>query len=149
MLTPKQQRFVDEYLLDLNATAAYKRAGYKGKGAAACSSRLLTNAKVSSAIEEAMNKRAEKAGLSAELVIHGIMETIERCRQSTPVLDRKGEPVLVETPTGELAPAYTFEAMAALRGYELLGKHLGMFTDKTEISGPGVNVVPVLNVVIG
>lgn len=151
MLPLKQQRFVDEYLLDLNATAAYKRAGYRGKGATseACSSRLLSNAKVSSAIEKAMNKRAEKAGADAEFVIRGIMETIDRCRQAVPVLDRKGEHVMVKTPNGELAPAYTFEAMAVLRGCELLGRHLGMFTDKTEISGPGGGAVPVLNVVIG
>lgn len=41
----------------------------------------LTNAKVSSAIEKAINKRAEKAGADAEYVIKTIMETIERCRQ--------------------------------------------------------------------
>lgn len=137
-------------MLDLNGTAAYKRAGYKGKGATseACSSRLLSNAKVASAIEKAM-KRAEKTGANAELVIRGIMETIDRCRQAVPVLDRKGENVMVETPNGKLAPAYTFEAMAVLRGYELLGKHLKMFTDKTEVSGPGSGAIPVLNVVIG
>jgi phage terminase small subunit len=141
MLTLKQQRFVDEYLIDLNATAAYKRAGYKGKGATseACSSRLLSNAKVSSAIEKAMNKRAEKIGVSAEHVIKTIMETIERCRQAEPVLDKEGNP------TGE----YRFDASSVLRGCELLGKHLKMFTDKTEVSGLGSSVVPVLNVIIG
>ena len=141
MLTPKQQRFVEEYLLDLNATAAYRRAGYRGKGAtsAACSSRLLTNAKVASAIEKAMNKRAEKAGADAAYVIRTIMGTIERCRQAEPVLDKEG------TPTGE----YRFDAGSVLKGCELLGKHLKMFTDKTEISGPSGGAVPVLNVVIG
>jgi phage terminase small subunit len=56
---------------------------------------------------------------------------------------------MIATPSGKLAPAYTFEAMAVLKGYELLGKHLGMFTDKTEISGPGGAAIPVINVTIG
>lgn len=48
-------------------------------------------------------------------------------------------------PTG----GYRFDAGNVLKGCELLGKHLKMFTDKTEISGPGGGAVPVLNVVIG
>ena len=86
-----------------------------------------------------MNKRAEKVGADAEYVIKTIMETIERCRQAEPILDKEG------TPTGE----YRFDAGNVLKGCELLGKHLKMFTDKTEISGPGGGAVPVLNVVIG
>jgi phage terminase small subunit len=151
MLTPKQKRFVDEYTLDLNGAAAYERAGYRGKGATAeaCSSRMLSNAKVAQAVSDAIERRSERTQADAELVVRGILDTIERCRQARPVLNRKGEPVMVRTPSGELAPAYTFEAMAVLKGYELLGKHSGMFTDKTEISGPEGAAIPVINVTIG
>jgi len=55
--------------------------------------------------------------------------------QAEPVLDRRGEPVYVETPTGELAPAYTFQAAPANRSLELIGKHLGLFPDKVEHTG--------------
>lgn len=58
-LTPKQQRFVEEYLIDLNATKAYIRAGYTVKSedvAAATAYKLLRDAKVQEAIQEARNK---------------------------------------------------------------------------------------------
>ena len=55
---------------------------------------------------------------------------MERCKQAEAVLDRRGEAVLVETPSGDLAPAYTFNAMGVFKGAELLGKHLGMFNEK-------------------
>ena len=55
-LNPKQQRFIQEYLIDLNATAAYKRAGYeaKGKAAGAAASRLLSHGKVAAAVKQAL-----------------------------------------------------------------------------------------------
>lgn len=69
-LTPKQKRFADEYLIDLNATAAYKRAGYKGMGnvAEAGASEILRNPKVSAYVKKRSAEIAEKAGLTAELV---------------------------------------------------------------------------------
>jgi phage terminase small subunit len=71
-LTPRQQRFVDEYLIDLNATQAAIRAGYSENGAKVAGFRLLTNANVSAAVNRSQAKRAEKleitaAGISAEL----------------------------------------------------------------------------------
>jgi phage terminase small subunit len=138
MLTLKQQRFVDEYLLDLNGTQAAIRAGYSPKTAAVIANENLNKPYIAVAIEAAMNKRAESVGLSAEYVIKTIISTIERCSQAEPVLDKEG------APTGE----YRFDAGNVLKGCELLGKHLKMFTDKVEVSGPR-GAVPVLNVVIG
>jgi hypothetical protein len=60
----------------------------------------------------------------------------ERCKQARPVVDKKGDPVLVETPSGEFAPAYAFQPLAVLRGLDLAGKHLGMFATKTVLTGP-------------
>lgn len=152
-LNAKQQRFVDEYLIDLNATAAYKRAGYvaTGHSAEANANRLLSNAEVAQKIQDAIEKRSEETGIDAKYVLTTIFETIERCKQAKPVTYKNGDPVMVETPDGEIVPAYSFDAGAVLKGAELLGKHLKMFTDKTEVSGPnGASlVVPVLNVSIG
>jgi len=144
-LTPRQKCFVGEYLLDLNATKAAIRAGYSEKSAEVTGSRMLRNAKVRAAVDQAMEKRAKRNELSADYVIDGIKETIERCRQARPVLDRKGKPVLVETPAGEQVPAYVFEPFAVLKGYELLGKHLKMFTDRSEVDFKG-KLVLVTNV---
>ncbi len=70
-LTNKQQIFVREYLIDLNATAAYKRAGYKagGNAAEAAASRLLRNVKVAAAVAAAQAERAERVGLTADEVL--------------------------------------------------------------------------------
>ena len=71
------------------------------------------------------------------------MDTIERCRQAKPVYDKAGDPVLVFNEQDQtIVPAYEFDSSAVLRGAELLGKHLKLFTDKTEVSGDMiVNVV--------
>lgn len=143
-LTPQQSRFVDEYLIDLNATQAYHRAGYKAKGRAAenNASRLLGNAGVQQAIQERMNDRSERTRIDADFVLHGIAKNIKRCEQVEPVTDRNGEPVMVETETGDIAPAYKYDATNALKGYELLGKHLKLFTDKVDHSSEDGSMSP-------
>lgn len=111
-LNPRQQMFVKEYLIDLNATAAYKRAGYKARGAAADTnaSRLLKNAEIATAVQAGMDKRATQTGISPEYVLSSIKRIAE---------------------AAELAD----DRAAALKGHELLGKHLRLFTDKVEHSG--------------
>ncbi len=61
------------------------------------------------------------------------METMERCKQAEPVKYQNGNPVMIDTPDGELAPAYKFDAAAVLKGAELLGRHLALFTDKAVV----------------
>lgn len=70
-MTEQQISFVEEYLIDLNRTAAYKRAGYKGEGNTAYvnASRMLRNAKVSRAVQDAMDARAKRTQISQDLVL--------------------------------------------------------------------------------
>lgn len=68
-LTDKQRRFVDEYLVDLNATQAAIRAGYSEKTACEQSSRLLANVKVSAALQDAMKARSERTQITADMVL--------------------------------------------------------------------------------
>src|SRR5688572_17741461 len=70
-LTLKQKRFAAEYCLDLNATAAYRRAGYNARGnaAEACASRLLSNAKVQQAIQEKEQIAAKRLEVNTENVL--------------------------------------------------------------------------------
>jgi phage terminase small subunit len=74
-LTPKQQRFVAEYLIDLNATAAYKRAGYKGNGRSAenAASRLLGNVGVQAAIKEARDSQSQRLLVEADDVLRELL----------------------------------------------------------------------------
>ncbi len=134
-LSPKKQQFVVEYLIDRNGTKACIRAGYSPKTARARAEQLLREDAVRKAIQAGMDARAERTGIDADMVLKGIVTTIRRCEQVEPVLDRKGEPVMVETPQGSVAPAYVFDAKNVLRGYELLGKHLKLFTEKVEHTG--------------
>lgn len=68
-LTPKQEAFVREYLIDLNATQAAIRAGYSAKTAYSQGERLLRNVEVSTALSEAKTARSDKAGIDAEWVL--------------------------------------------------------------------------------
>jgi phage terminase small subunit len=132
----KQAAFAREYIVDLNATQAAIRAGYSEKTAYSHGQRLLKHVEVAAAIQTAMDDRAKRVEVSADYVLESIVSTMERCKQAEPVMDRKGDPVMVETPDGVLAKAYTFNAAGVLKGAELLGRHLKLFTDKIEHGGP-------------
>ena len=112
-LTDKQAAFVREYLVDLNATQAAIRAGYSERTANAQAGRLLANVGIREAIENAQAKRARRVEIKAEDVLRGVIEVTTQARDS-----------------GDLK--------TALKGYELQGKHLGMWTErvKQEVSGP-------------
>lgn len=132
-LTPKQSLFVREYLVDLNATQAAIRAGYSEKTAGQIGEQNLKKLEIKQAVSEAVQERAKKVDITAEYVLSTIKNTIERCAQAEPVFDREG----VET--GE----YKFDSAAVLKGSELLGKYLKLFTDKTEVSNPDGTLKPV------
>ncbi len=134
-LTPKQARFVQEYLVDLNATRAAIRAGYSEKTAKAIGHENLTKPDIAAAVKAARQQLAEKVEITQEWVLGNLKTVAERCLQTAPVLGRKGDQVLVENTDGELVPAFVFNAAGATRSLELLGKHIGMFVDRTEITG--------------
>lgn len=68
-LTAKQKRFVEEYLIDLNATAAAKRAGYSKHTAAQMGAENLTKPVLAQMIKLAMDKRSEEVGVDAAWVL--------------------------------------------------------------------------------
>lgn len=113
-MTPKQARFVSEYLIDLNATAAAKRAGYSEKTADKIGPELLGKTSVSEAIAVAIRKREKKTEITAEYVLGNLKMIVERC----------------------MSPG-SFDARGAAKALELLGRHLGMFTDKVKVEGGG------------
>ena len=125
-LSDKQKKFADEYLLTLNASEAYRKAGYttgNDKAIAASASRLLSNAKVKAYIEERQAIMQEKTGINQAWVLNRLKDISDRCMQAIPVMIKvDGE--LIES--GE----YKFDSMGANRSTELIGKHLGMFSDK-------------------
>lgn len=129
-LTDKQESFIREYLVDLNATAAYIRAGYEKNGANANASRLMANDSIRARIEESQQKRAEQLQLDAQWVLRRLRDISDRCMTAEPVMAFNYESKQLEE-TGE----YKFDSQGANKATELIGKHLGMFVDKQEITG--------------
>jgi phage terminase small subunit len=135
-LTPKQQRFVEEYLIDLNATQAAIRAGYSAKTSAWIGPRLVSKGHVSRAIEAAKADRSERVEITQDYVIIGLKEVAERCLQKKPVLEydpQQRRKVQAVDENGK--EIWMFDSTGANRAFELLGKHLGIFINKTELTG--------------
>lgn len=151
-LTDRQQAFVKEYLIDLNATQAYIRAGYNvkdSKVAESKASRLVSNGKVSRAIEAEIAARSKRTEITADWVLTNLKEIAERCMQKKPVMvwDRSEKCMVQAEEDGE--GVWTFDSTGANRATELAGKHLGMFTDKLNIgNADGTNLEPPKLVII-
>jgi Terminase small subunit len=112
-LNDRQARFVVQFLVDFNATAAYRRAGYtaRGNAAEACASRLLRHAKVRQALEVAMRQQQQRVELTADEVIEGLRrEAADRGDGSS--------------------------HSARVAALSWLGRHLAMFTDCHEHTFP-------------
>ena len=122
-LTDKQKRFVEDYLVDLNATQAAIRAGYSAKTAEQQAYQLLQKTSVSEAIAAAQAARSERTELTQDWVLDRLREVTERCMQHEALLDHEGNP------TGE----YKFNASGANKSIELIGKHFGMFKDNLKV----------------
>ncbi|AVZ03938.1 terminase small subunit [Acinetobacter pittii] len=73
-LTPKQQRFVEEYLIDLNATQAAIRAGYSEKTANEIGAENLAKPSIAKAIQDALKERSERVQIDADYVLKRLVE---------------------------------------------------------------------------
>ena len=122
-LTPKQQRFVDEYLIDLNATQAAIRAGYSPKTARQIGEQNLSKLDIKNAIESAQQERQKRTLVTQDDVIRGLLTEAEWQGEGS-------------------------SHSARVAAWAHLGKHLNMFTDKidhTSSDGSMTPVAPVFN----
>jgi phage terminase small subunit len=172
-LTPRQRRFVEEYVVDLNGTQAAIRAGYSRSGASVEGSRLLANPKIQAAVAAAQEERSKRTGITADWVLQRLaafasvdIRNVVSWGEAVPVRDPEtGEESITngvaivdskdldpltaaaitevsQTRTGEIRVKLV-DKLAAL---EKIGKHLGMFVDRKELSGPGGGPIDVKNV---
>ena len=133
-LTDKQKKFIEEYLVDMNGTRAY-RVAYpsvkKNETAAALASRLLTNDKVKKAIEPILASMSSDRMATATEVMEYLTSVMRG--EST------AEIVVVEGLGDGCSEARRFkkapDEKERLRAAELLGKRFGLFKDKVEVSG--------------
>jgi phage terminase small subunit len=148
-LTAKQKIFADEYLIDLNATRAYKVAYPKVKNdetAAANSSRMLRNAKVEDYIQKRMKDREKRTEITQDMVLKelakiGFANVTDYVTIEGPYVKVKQTTDMPEDKLGAIAGikegANGIEIKLNDKGkaLELIGRHLGMFKDKLEVSG--------------
>ena len=143
-LTAKQQRFCDEYLIDLNATQAAIRAGYSPKTAEQAASRLLTIVKVSDEIKREMAERSKRTGINQDRVVQELAKLA--FVNIADVVDLDNATVRRSATDEDLACIQSVKMKPSEFGtereiklydkkasLELLGRHLGMFKDKLEV----------------
>lgn len=148
-LTKKQQLFVDEYLIDLNATQAAIRAGYSVESARDIGCENLTKPNIQQAIAEKMAERSKRTGVNQDRVV------LELAKIAFVNISD-----VVDTDTGEILPNASQDDLACiesvkfkqsdnqyggsierevkvaskLKALEMLGKHLGMWNDKVDVN---------------
>lgn len=122
-LTVKQQLFVSEYMVDNNATQAAIRAGYSEDTAKQIGSENLSKPAIAKEIEKRLERRSKRLDCDADYVLSTIREMIEKSRDSDSEL---------------------YDPAIVLKGAELIGKTLKLFTDKLEIEGDAVKITNVL-----
>ena len=118
-VTPRSRDFVDEYLVDLNATQAAIRAGYSEKTAYSIGQRLLKNVEVQAMIANRMEERSKRTEITQDRVLTDI-ELIKQDAMRK-AYDKNGNEAMINH-------------TSALKACELQGRHLQMWNDKMAIT---------------
>ncbi len=148
-ITPKQKAFCDEYLIDLNATQAAIRAGYKEKAAYRTGADNLRKPQIQEYIEKRMNDRIQRTEITqdrvlkelADIAFDDIKNYLSFCTdengeirvkiKNSTEIDTKN---ISEVSIGKDGQ-FKFKLYCKDNALIQLGKHLGMFKDKVEVSG--------------
>lgn len=154
-LNKKQKRFVEEYLIDLNATQAAIRAGYKkSEYTDTNANKLLENTRVAEEIEKAMAERSRRTGINqdrvlqeiAKLAFVNIADVVDVKTGAVKAGATKDDLACIQSikyKTSETSNGFSVEREVKIAdkkaNLELLGRHLGMWKDKVEIE----SVLPV------
>lgn len=150
-LTDKQQRFVEEYLIDLNATQAAIRAGYKrSEYTDTNATKILENTRVAEEIEKRMAERSKRTGINQDRVVQELAKLA--FVNPADVIDLNTATVLPSASDDDLACIASVKVKRTTKGKSVieerevrfydkkdslvqLGRHLGMFKDKVEVDG--------------
>lgn len=155
-LTPREARFCEEYLVDLNATQAAIRAGYSARSARAHVGRLLTNETIACRIAELRDARSTRVGVQADDVLRGLWriamldigEAFDASGALKPLADM---PEGVRRAIASIEIDELFNGRGGdrasvgvtrkvrfhdkIRALDLLGQHLGLWKAKVEVTG--------------
>lgn len=147
-LTPKQQRFAKEYLVDLNATQAAIRAGYSAKTADRIGAQLLGKSWVATAIQDGMAKREKRTEITQDRVIQQLAKIALADIKDFVEWDDNGIRIRGSAEVDGSLLAEVSENLSelggrtikikrhdAMKALELLGRHLGIFNDRVQVAG--------------
>lgn len=147
-LREKHERFVQEYLVDLNATQAAIRAGYSAKSASQQGSELLSNPKVRARVDELMAERSKRTGVNQDRVIRelarvafinapDVINMLDATLRQDAGADNTAAIASVRVKTIPTSDGEGVEREIRLcdklKALELLGKHMAMFTDRVQL----------------
>ena len=145
-MTKKQKRFVEEYLIDLNATQAAIRAGYSPHTAKDIGCENLAKPNIAAAISQAMAERSSRTGINQDRVLQELARI--GFAKITDVVDPETAEIRTDASDDDLACIQSIKIKPNEFGTERevklydkkaalvdLGKHLGLFKDKVELSG--------------
>lgn len=154
-LTEKQQRFIDEYLIDLNATQAAIRAGYSVKTANEQGAQNLVKLSVQQKIAEKMAERSKRTGINQDRIVLELAKIA--FVNAADVIDPESAIIKAGATADDTAAIQSVKVKKGKKGegvereirlndklkaLELLGKHLGMWNDKTDVN---VNIPVVIS----
>ena len=145
-MTKKQKRFVEEYLIDLNATQAAIRAGYSPATAKEIGCENLTKPNIAAAVSQAMAARSRRTGINQDRVLQELARI--GFAKITDVVDPETAKIRPDASDDDLACIQSIKIKPSEFGTERevklydkksalvdLGKHLGLFKDKVELNG--------------
>lgn len=128
-LTPRQQRFVSEYLKSGNAGEAARRAGYSEKYAAQNADKLLKSTNVARAIERAQERRNDRLELEEDFELKKAIEIMKMCMEPRQVYDMKGN--AVKDVNGHYV--MQFDSKGANMALQTIAKIRGKFVQKVQV----------------
>lgn len=147
-LTEKQKRFVEEYLIDLNATQAAIRAGYKVNNARIIAAENLSKLNIAEAIEKALAERSRRTGVNQDRVIQELAkiafinapDVINTKDATIKAGATSDDTAAIQSVKVKVIPTKEGEGVEReikfndkIKALELLGKHLGMWKDKLDV----------------
>ena len=147
-LTAKQEAFVREYLIDLNATQAAVRAGYSQRRASEISYQLLQKTTVQKAIEAAMRERRKRTEVTVDRVVEELRDMAFYDPADLALLGPASGPEDIAKLPEDVRRAivgwswdksgnFTVKLAPKVPALELLGRHLAMFKDKLHVDITG------------
>ena len=147
-MTQKQKRFVEEYLIDLNATQATIRAGYSPESARSIGSALLKKPDVKARLDKAMAERSKRTGVNQDRIIRELARVA--MLNAPDVINLTDATLLADASEDDTAAIASVKVKKTsgncesierevrfadkVKALELLGRHQGMFTDNVNMT---------------